>query len=256
MKDLPRSIHWVTTSSLSFFPTLSSPFLEKLPKTSFSSFLSNLIHQIHQYNLLSYYFKSILHFISFYYTKLLRKTRIKNGTRKISHVLFSYPFWYWRKSCSKSVHVRTILLEKERGKKGEKDRRYIDGRRNTIGCYRNESRGASFAEGEGVLRNISNDPWAIRERNSSARPRRPSVWLYTYTLANGHGTTVGRIISKDLKVWPESTRTKGVLHEAGNVGSGVCVCGQRETLRWTFDSKTFRSSIRSTIFILLRDEIF
>ena len=127
MKDLPRSIHWVTTS-LSFFPTLSSPFLEKLPKTSFLSFLSNLIHQIHQYNLLSYYFKSILHFISFYYTKLLRKTRIKNGTRKISHVLFSYPFWCWRKSCSKSVHVRTILLEKkERGKKGEKDRRYIDG---------------------------------------------------------------------------------------------------------------------------------
>ena len=84
MKDLPRSIHWVTTSSLSFFPTLSSPFLEKLPKTSFLSFLSNLIHQIHQYNLLSYYFKSILHFISFYYTKLLRKTRIKN----IPHIIF------------------------------------------------------------------------------------------------------------------------------------------------------------------------
>ena len=126
---------------------------------------------------------------------------------------------------------------KKRGEGSEIYRR----RRNTIGCYRNESRGASFAEGEGVLRNISNDPWAIRERNSSARPRRPSVWLYTYTLANGHGTTVARIISKDLKVWPESTRTKGVLHEAGNVGSGVCVCGQRETLRWTFDSKTFRA---------------
>ena len=130
MKDLPRSIHWVTTS-LSFFPTLSSPFLEKLPKTSFlSSFLSNQTIQIsliHQIDIICY-FKSILHFISFYYTNLLRKTRIKNGTRKISHVLFSYPFWCWRKSCSKSVHVRTILLEKkERGKKGEKDRRYIDG---------------------------------------------------------------------------------------------------------------------------------
>ena len=131
--------------------------------------------------------------------------------------------------------------EERKGKKRGEGSEIYRRRRNTIGCYRNESRGASFAEGEGVLRNISNDPWAIRERNSSARPRRPSVWLYTYTLANGHGTTVARIISKDLKVWPESTRTKGVLHEAGNVGSGVCVCGQRETLRWTFDSKTFRA---------------
>lgn len=123
MKDLPRSIHWVTTSSLSFFPTLSSPFLEKLPKTSFlSSFLSNQTIQIsliHQIDIICY-FKSILHFISFYYTKLLRKTRIKN----IPHIIFISILMLKKELFKERARTNDPPRERKGKKRGEESEIY------------------------------------------------------------------------------------------------------------------------------------
>lgn len=138
------------------------------------------------------------------------------------HVIFEHIFKQpihfilaLRKSCSKSVHVQTILsrLYEEKEKRRERTK---DISRNTIGCSPNESRGASFVEG--ILRNISAVDQTIHERslkrNSSSLRGQGG---YTH-LVNSHDTVsvVWRSYNfKDLRSDLSQQERKGFYTKRG-----------------------------------------